>query len=589
VTVGSGSKARALADAVRAHVRPGMHLHFASTPSRSNAAVREVARAFYGQRPAFTLSTTGFHSMAHLLPMLHLGGRLVSCFFGDNHPAPRPNALYTRQSREGVTLEHWSLWSFVSALRAGAQGDRWAFNRSLAGTSIAADLAARGQYQELPAPTTNPTPDPTADRTAEPSGGADDAPARIGLVAAMRPDLTFVHGAVADDDGHVLLARPFAEGLWSALAARRGIIATVEKLAPRAWTREHPDLVVLPPHRVLAVCEEPFGAHPQPFLCVPNLGVASYRDDFEHYQRWREMTSFDGEHGRALDRLLRASDGGEAYRAFVGHARLDSLCVPRGRLGHGRAVTPVPGVPRVTLPPLAPKKTAARAAHPPPPALSPIEQLIVAGARQGMARARATGARVLLAGIGHAFFAARIAQQRLAAAGQDLTVMVETGLYGVDCGPDGDGFLLAYDNLARARRLTDVEDVLGTLGCGADNRCLAILGAAQVDRHGNLNSTRLGNGEILVGSGGACDIAALVDEAIVLMRLAPGRLVDKLPYVTGAGRAVRSLVTDCGTLVRAPQAGGDRWSADALAASAEEQQLLSALDPDGTHRQRSRP
>ena len=153
------------------------------------------------------------------------------------------------------------------------------------------------------------------------------------------------------------------------------------------------------------------------------------------------------------------------------------------------------------------------------------DQLIVLGARQLAARARAIGARVLIAGIGQAFFAARIAQHELAAAGYPLRVMVETGLYDVDCGVDGHGYLLAYDNVVRARRLSAIDDILGVLACGADNRCIAALGAAQIDRRGNLNSTRLG-GKLLVGSGGACDIAALVEEVVVMTRLSPGRLVD---------------------------------------------------------------
>jgi len=75
-----------LADAIRAHVVPGMHLHFASTPSRSNAAIREVARAFLDTRPGFRVSSTGLHSMAHLLPLLGLADRLTACFFGKSSP-----------------------------------------------------------------------------------------------------------------------------------------------------------------------------------------------------------------------------------------------------------------------------------------------------------------------------------------------------------------------------------------------------------------------------------------------------------------------------------------------------------------------
>src|SRR6185503_11899894 len=160
-----------LADAVARHVRPGMHLHFASSPSRSNASIREVARRFQGTRPDFTLSATGFHSTAHLLALLRLGTRYISCFFGDNYPTPRPNPLYAALEAEGARLEHWSLWSYVTALRAGALEQTYATTSSLSGTTLGAELAAAGQFIELPAPDEN--------------GG------RIGLVRAMRPDVAF--------------------------------------------------------------------------------------------------------------------------------------------------------------------------------------------------------------------------------------------------------------------------------------------------------------------------------------------------------------------------------------------------------------
>jgi acyl CoA:acetate/3-ketoacid CoA transferase alpha subunit len=609
-----------LAQAVRRFVRPGQHLHFASTPSRSNASVREVARAFLGTRPGFTIGSTGFHSMAHALPLLRLADRLVGCFFGDHYPAPRPNALYSRAAAAGVALEQWSLWSLVSSLRAGAQGDRWAFNRSLAGTTIAAELASAGLYREVADP-------------AEPGR-------RVGLLAAMRPDLTFVHGATADEDGHVILSGPLSEGVWSALAARQGIIVTVERIAPTAWTREHPDLIVLPPHRVLAVCEEPFGAHPQPFHSAPAMGIPSYRDDFEHYERWRRLTGDEAGFGAFVGSVLEAGgDGGAAYRSWVGREHLDRLVVAPTRRGHGRAWTPIPpGTARSGELPASPLARAAASAAdaaaratravraPTAPAgiddLAAVERLIVAGARRLAARAQAIGARVLLAGIGHAFFAARLAQHRLAAAGHPIRVMVETGIYDLDCGPDGHGYLLAYDNIAHARRLTSIDDILGVLGCGADNRCIAVLGAAQIDRRGNLNSTRLADGRILVGSGGACDIAAGVDEVVVMTRLGPGRLVDRVDYLTSPGRAVRTVVTDRGVLTRR----GDAWTLAALAPPTVpvalgpddiddqvaairrdcgwdfdtatgldadppiedgERHLLTLLDPDGTYRRRS--
>ena len=586
-----------LADAVRAHVTPGMHLHFASTPSRSNAAVREIARSFIGTRPRFKLSSTGFHSLLHLLPMLQLGETLAGCFFGDHYPAPRPNPLYTRVAAAGVTLQQWSLGSFVASLRAGAQGDRWAVNRTLAGTTLAAELAAAGAYRELPDP-------------------GDDTRA-LGLCAAMRPDVTFVHAAVGDDDGNVLMSAPFSEGLWSALGAKRGVIVTVERLAPCAWSREYPDLIALPADRVLAVCVEPFGAHPQSFHCEPDLGVASYRDDFAHYDSWRALTTDEAAAGRVIARIVDGDDGGEAYRALVGGARLAELCVPRARRGYRRTWTPVP--PTLTsqetaMTQAAPMAIVKAKPQPKPNASSAIDRLIVGGARQLQARAKAIGARVLIAGIGHAFFASRMAQLQLADEGFELQVMVEIGLYGVACGPEGHGYPLAYDNVRHARRLTSIDDVLGVLSCGADNRCLGALGAAQVDGDGNLNSTRLADGRMLVGSGGACDIAAAAAEVVVLTRLEPGRLVTRLDYRTSPGRAVKSVVTDRGTLVRGDGgwqlaslssvsgAADDRaaierdcawpltFAADlthAAPLTTREAELLTTLDPDGLFRGRA--
>jgi len=608
----SPSRARGLvtplADAVRAHVAPGMHLHFASTPSRSNAAIREIARAFADSRPGFQLSSTGFHSMAHLLPMLGLANRLTACFFGDHYPAPRPNPLYTRLADAGVAFEHWPLWSMVASFRAGAEGNDWSINRSLRGTTIAAELTARGTYREIATPW---------DRTS--ASDLRGAARSIGLCAALRPDITFVHAAAADSDGHVVISGPLSEGPWSALAARRGVIVTVERIVSAAETLAHAEMIELPPHRVLAICVEPFGAHPQPFYCPAELGIPTYRDDFEHYERWREMTSDPVALAGFIDRVIRAPDGRAAYRDYVGADRLAGLRGPEA--GAPPAGSPVSSI--------SASSTASLAVAVPAPTPTAVDQLIVAGARQLAARVRAIGAQVLIAGIGQAFFAARLAQLQLAAAGVRLRVMVETGLYDVDCGPGGHGYLLAYENIARARRLSAVDDILGVLVCGADNHCIAALGAAQIDRDGNLNSTRLG-GKLLVGSGGACDIAASAEEVVVMARLAPGRLVDELEYITSPGHAVCSVVTDRCVLTReapAQRSAAGAWTIASLTGpspatpteaagavargvaairrdcpwpleaagglafappiSRDEARLLDVLDPSGRYRQRA--
>ena len=70
-------------------------------------------------------------------------------------------------------------------------------------------------------------------------------------------------------------------------------------------------------------------------------------------------------------------------------------------------------------------------------------------------------------------------------------------------------------------------------------RVVGILGAAQVDRYGNLNSTCVGDYERpdvrFPGSGGACDVGSFVGRTIVFMRHERRRFVERLDYLTTPG------------------------------------------------------
>ena len=75
---------------------------------------------------------------------------------------------------------------------------------------------------------------------------------------------------------------------------------------------------------------------------------------------------------------------------------------------------------------------------------------------------------------------------------------------------------------------------------------LACLGAAQIDRFGNINSTVIGDRTFLVGSGGGNDVATAADEVVVMSTLTGRRLVAEVPYITSPGVRVRAFVTDLG-------------------------------------------
>jgi glutaconate CoA-transferase subunit B len=81
---------------------------------------------------------------------------------------------------------------------------------------------------------------------------------------------------------------------------------------------------------------------------------------------------------------------------------------------------------------------------------------------------------------------------------------------------------------------------------------VGFLGAAQIDRHGNLNSTVIGAYDApkvrLPGGGGAPEIATGVNEIFVLLRQSLRTFVDRLDFTTSVGDRVRAVVTDLGIL-----------------------------------------
>ncbi|MDP9286431.1 MAG: CoA-transferase subunit beta [Actinomycetota bacterium] len=78
------------------------------------------------------------------------------------------------------------------------------------------------------------------------------------------------------------------------------------------------------------------------------------------------------------------------------------------------------------------------------------------------------------------------------------------------------------------------------------------LGAAQIDRHGNLNSTVIGDYAgpkvRLPGGGGAPEIALGVENVFVMLRHSRRAFVPQLDFVTTLGDNVRVVVTDLGIL-----------------------------------------
>ena len=96
-------------------------------------------------------------------------------------------------------------------------------------------------------------------------------------------------------------------------------------------------------------------------------------------------------------------------------------------------------------------------------------------------------------------------------------------------------------NLLGATQCLDMLGVMSLLQAGRVD--LGFLGAAEVDKFGNLNSTQVGVANQpgnhrftrLPGSGGACDIASLARRFVVLLEHSPRRLPERVAYITSPG------------------------------------------------------
>ena len=91
-------------------------------------------------------------------------------------------------------------------------------------------------------------------------------------------------------------------------------------------------------------------------------------------------------------------------------------------------------------------------------------------------------------------------------------------------------------NIKGATQCLDMASLMGMLQSGRVN--LGFLGAAEVDKFGNLNTTQVTsrNGVVrLPGSGGACDIASLAHRFVSLLEHSRHRLPEKVSYMTSPG------------------------------------------------------
>jgi acyl CoA:acetate/3-ketoacid CoA transferase alpha subunit/acyl CoA:acetate/3-ketoacid CoA transferase beta subunit len=488
------------------HVRAGDAVHVLCSHTRFSAAARALVRRWWGRDPGWTLVMLSLSSLGALFfPPAEgepgLVRKVVTGYSGDVFPNFTPNPRFSRAYLAGeVEVEHWSFLAFAQRMQAAARGLPAVTTRSLAGSSMAANPG----YAELDSPF-----------------------GRLGLLEAYAPDIAVVHAAVSDRAGNLAFHPPLLEGLGGALAARRGVVASVERVVDDITPWAH--LVQVPAHRVLAVAEAPMGAHPGG-LYGSFTPAEPYGEDLAFWVESRDAT--------------RAGD--DRWAEFVRHWVLEPETQPDylDRLGPQRVARLRARADRGSW-----REDAA--AHPvdeDAPA-NDWELATVHGARSLADRLVATGADAVLAGAGVANLATWLAVEQARGRGAPTVLTAELGLLGYEPTP-ADPFVFNHRAFPSATMLSDAEAVLGGLVPGPGTRCLACLGAAQVDAAGNINSTEVPGAVFLVGSGGGNDVASAADDIVVVTTLTARRTVPEVPYITSPGERVSVLATDLGVFER---------------------------------------
>jgi glutaconate CoA-transferase, subunit B len=156
------------------------------------------------------------------------------------------------------------------------------------------------------------------------------------------------------------------------------------------------------------------------------------------------------------------------------------------------------------------------------------EMMIVASARQ------LRGERVCFVGVGPPNIAVNLAKRTVNPA---LELVYESGVFGAN--PARLPLSIGDPTLATgATAITSMFELFAFyLQAGLID--VGFLGASQIDRFGNINTTVIGEygrpKVRLPGSGGACEIAINARKVFVIMPQAPRSFVDRIDFVTSPG------------------------------------------------------
>ena len=281
------------------------------------------------------------------------------------------------------------------------------------------------------------------------------------------------------------------------------MIVVVEELVDEAVIRSDPNRTVIPGLIVDAVVVEPYGAH-------PSYVQGAYDRDNRFYLDW--------------DPISRDEDALQAWLRDVGLR--PRRAGPPTWTSWARSGSPRSGPAPRRPGPWTTGTTDERRRR--VRAFSKSEMMIVAAARE------LAGQHVCFVGVGLPNIAVNLAKRTVA---PDLELVYEAGVFGARPAR----LPLSIGDPTIVTGATAVVSMFELFAFYLQRGLIDVgfLGAAQIDRFGNINTTVIGDYDRpktrLPGSGGACEIAINARNVFVIMRQSSRSFVDRIDFRTSPG------------------------------------------------------
>jgi len=324
------------------------------------------------------------------------------------------------------------------------------------------------------------------------------------LLPACYPDVGIIHVPRCDIYGNAQIDGIIVEDFELSRAARR-VIITTEKIVDNKKIRQEPNKTVIPFYLVDGVVEVPFGAHPcqMPY---------QYFFDEDHISEWLKISKTDEGVENYLKKYVFSTNDFKDYLKLIGG---------KNKLEKLRKIEQL----KVSMSaPWIEKKEKTR---------KQIKKYSSTELLACVASNILEDNKSVFVGTGLPIIASILAKRTHA---PNLLLFFEAG----GIGPEIPVLPISVGDsrtFYMAVAASSMHDSMSMAQAGYID--YGFLGAAQIDVHGNINTTVIGPYEHpkvrLPGSGGANDVGSLSYKTIIIMRQDKYRFVKKLDFITTPG------------------------------------------------------